>query len=392
MPLFKLVLRYLFSGKPTTRFATYTALLGTFLATLSTLLTVGIMNGFEESVKKNLLAHTPHVTAYLDSRREVSEFLKGLKDFPSVEDSQWYATFPAILQKGKYLADAVILGTEEGFVKKILSRQGVLFSGNFTTKGLILGNLLASRLGIYQTPSTLNVISPTAGLTPVGFLPKIKKVEVSGIYSTGEYFLDISAIGHFDFLNRFLKPSSFVVALKLKDPYGAQEFKKRLQKEFKDAFITTWIESNRDFFNALRLEKLGMLLVVSLIVLLASFNVASLLIAKVRELSLDFAIFRAFGLGRRFIFSIVLLLGLSVGLAGSLVGVAVAEAVAYVVNRYKLIAVPQELYTTPYLPILFGAKEVLLTVGFVTLLSLLASVVPALSAVREKVTSVLRND
>jgi lipoprotein-releasing system permease protein len=217
-------------------------------------------------------------------------------------------------------------------------------------------------------------------------------VEVSGIYSSGEYFLDISAIGNFDFLNRFLKPSSFVVAIKLKAPYSAQEFKKRLQKKFKDTFITTWIESNRDFFNALRLEKLGMLLVVSLIVLLASFNVASLLIAKVRELSLDFAIFRAFGLGRRFIFSIVLLLGLSGGLAGSLVGVAVAEAVAYVVNRYKLIAVPQELYTTPYLPILFGAKEVLLTVGFVTLLSLLASVVPALSAVREKVTSVLRND
>jgi lipoprotein-releasing system permease protein len=204
MPLFKLVLRYLFSGKPTTRFATYTALLGTFFATLSTLLTVGIMNGFEESVKKNLLAHTPHVTAYLDSRREVSEFLRGLKDFPSVEDSQWYATFPAILQKGKYLADAVILGTGEGFVKKILSRQGVLFSGNFTSEGLILGNLLASRLGIYQTPSTLNVISPTASLTPVGFLPKIKRVKESGIYSTGEYFLDISAIGDFDFLIRFL--------------------------------------------------------------------------------------------------------------------------------------------------------------------------------------------
>jgi lipoprotein-releasing system permease protein len=392
MPLFKLVLRYLFSGKPTTRFATYTALLGTFLATLSTLLTVGIMNGFEESVKKNLLANTPHVTVYLNSREEVYQLLKGLKGFSNIKESYWYATFPAILQKGKYLADAVILGTDESFIKGVLHRKGVLFSGNFTRKGLILGNLLASRLGVYETPSSVNVISPTAGLTPIGFLPKIKRFEVTGIYSTGKYFLDISAIGDFTFLNRFLKASSFVVTVKLKDPYGASEVKEILEERFKNAFVTTWIENNRDFFNALKLEKLGMLLVVSLIVLLAAFNVASLLIAKVRELSLDFAIFRAFGLGRRFIFAIVLLLGLSVGLAGSLIGVAVAEAVAYIANKYKLIAVPQELYTTPYLPILFGAKEILLTVGFVTLLSLLASVIPALSAVRERVTSVLRND
>ncbi|RTZ59618.1 MAG: hypothetical protein DSZ31_03575 [Gammaproteobacteria bacterium] len=392
MPLLKLVFRYLFSGKPTTKFATYTALFGTFLATVSTLVTIGIMNGFEESVKKHLLINTPHVTAYLSSRREAEEFLNEVKKYPFVQKGYWYATFPVILQKGKHIAGAVILGTDKGFVENLLNRKGVLFSGKFTPKGLILGNLLASQVGVYETPSKVTVISPVARITPIGFLPKIKRLEVGGIYSSGDYYLDTSGVGEFNFLNSFLKPSNFIVGIKLKDPYDAKEVEKFLEDHFKGAFITTWIDTNRDFFNALKLEKLGMLLVVSLIVLVASFNIASLLIAKVRELSVDFAIFRAFGVGRKFIFSLVLLLGITVGLIGSLLGVTFAEIIAYVANKYKLIRVPQELYTTPYLPILFGLKEVTLTVFFVLFLSLLASLIPAFSAVREKVTSVLRND
>ncbi|HID79218.1 MAG TPA: ABC transporter permease [Aquifex aeolicus] len=392
MPLLKLVSRYLFSGKPTTKFATYTALFGTFLATVSTLVTVGIMNGFEESVKKHLLTNTFHITAYVSSRREAEEFLNEVKKYPFVQKGYWYATFPVILQKGKHIVGTVIFGTDKGFVENILNRKGVLFSGKLTPNGLILGNLLASQVGVYETPSKVTVISPVARVTPIGFLPQIKRVEVGGIYSSGDYYLDSWGVGYFNFLISFLKPSNFVVGIKLKDPYSAKKVGKFLEDHFKGVFITTWIDTYRDFFNALKLEKLGMILVVSLIVLVASFNIVSLLIAKVRELSVDFAIFRAFGVGRKFIFSLVLLLGVSVGLAGSLLGVAVAEVIAYVVNHYKLIRVPQELYTTPYLPIIFSIKEIILTVLFILFLSLLASLIPAFSAVRERVTSVLRND
>ena len=135
-----------------------------------------------------------------------------------------------------------------------------------------------------------------------------------------------------------------------------------------------------------------MVLVVGLIGLVAAFNISSLLFTKVRELSRDFAIFRAFGIGKGFIFSLVLSLGGIIGLIGSLSGIAFALTAAYVANRYKLIQVPQEVYLTPYLPVDIGWKNILWVFLAVMLFSLLASLFPAYTATKQKITDILRNE
>jgi len=392
MVLPKLVIRYIFGGRSSTKFITLIAFMGVFLATSSMLLTIGVMNGFERSVKEGILSSTPHINVFVGSRREAEGVISKISKDPLVKRAYWYATFGAILQRGNQLTGAVLFGIPEGEEKFLFQKGKIFWKGNLTYRGIALGNILASRLGIYSVPQRVVVIAPTTQRTPIGFVPRIRRVEVSALYSSGIYTLDTAGVGYFDFLSKFLTPNTFQVVLKLKDPYKVEEFKRKLKRWFPSVFISTWIDANRDFFNALRLEKLGMMLVVGIITLVAAFNITSLLITKVRELSKDFAIFRAFGAGRSFIFGIVLSLGFALGLGGAAVGTAVAYLIAFVVNRYKLLKVPADIYMTPYLPVVFGWKEVMAVVLFVISLSLLASVIPAKISISERVTDILRND
>lgn len=392
MVLPKLVIRYIFGGRSSTKFITLIALIGVFLASSSMLLTIGVMNGFEKSVKEGILSTTPHISVFVGDREEAKGVIFKVSKNPLVKKAYWYATFGAILQKGTQLTGAVLIGISKREEKFLLQKKGVFWKGNLTDRGIALGNILASRLGIYSIPQRVVVIAPTTQRTPIGFIPRIRRVEVSALYSSGIYNLDTEGVGYFEFLSKFLTPNTFQVVIMLKDPYRVEEFKRKLEKYFPSAFISTWIDANRDFFNALKLEKLGMVLVVGIITLVAAFNITSLLITKVRELSKDFAIFRTFGAGRNFIFGIVLSLGLALGLGGATLGVATASLIAFMVNRYKLLKVPADVYMTPYLPVVFGWGEVLSVVAFVVFLSLLAALIPAKIATSERITDILRND
>jgi len=386
----KLLIRYLIGGRRSTRFITLLSFIGVFLASVSMLLTLGIMNGFEKSIKEGILSSVPHITLFVSNEREAEKISLELSKENYIEKAVWFASFGAILQNQNQLSGAVLIGIPFNEQKFFL--KNFLIRGYLGKKGIVLGNLLASKLGIYKIPTNVLVIAPMARKTPVGFLPIIKRVKVTGFYSSGIYTFDLEGIGYFKFLKTFLKPTSFQIVLKLKNPYEAEDVKRKLLKKYPQIFILTWIDSNKEFFKAIKLEKLGMILVVSLITLVASFNILSLLITKVKELSRDFAIFRAFGIGKSFIFKLVLGLGLFIGFLGSLFGCFTASLLAFIANKYELIKVPTDIYMTPYLPIIFGWKEILSVITFVVFLSFIASIIPAKMAISEKVTDILRND
>jgi lipoprotein-releasing system permease protein len=390
----KIVFKYLFGGRFTTKFLTSISFIGTFLATSALLLTVGVMNGFEQSVKENLLRYLPHALIFVGDQKEAQKLSVNLKkDFPDfIKNSFWYATFGLILQKGENLAEAAVYGMENKTLKKFLERRGKLVAGKFSNNILILGEILSTKLGIFEVPTKVTAISPFAKKTPIGFLPNIKRLTAGAIFRSGYYPYDISAYADYSFLIKRFTPSGFYIFAELKDPYKAEEFKQRFTEKYRDFYLITWIDTNRDFFSALKLEKLGMFLVVALITVVSAFNITALLLTKVKELSMDFAVFRAFGLGRGFIFSVVVSIGGTIGILGSFSGILFSLLVALVVNKYKLIQVPADVYLTPYLPIVFGLKEILLVFFFVVSFSLLASLIPATVAVKQKVSEVLRNN
>ena len=127
-------------------------------------------------------------------------------------------------------------------------------------------------------------------------------------------------------------------------------------------------------------------------VLVASFNITSLLFVKVKEKVKDIAIFKTFGMNSRGILTIFLLVGLSIGIIGGVLGIINAYILAFFINKYKLIRVAEEVYMMSYIPVHIKLKDVLLTLGGTLILSFISSLIPALHAAREKVIEVLRKE
>ena len=390
----KLVLRYLWSGRFSTKFVTVITLFGIFLASFALVFTVGIMNGFERAVKEGLLKNLPHLQIFIFSKKEiptvektVEETLKG--QYKSI---YWYATFGLILEKGPNVVGATIFTSDREILKKFVLPKLKLKLKEVKSNCLYIGQQLAFKLNIEKVPSNVLLIDPVAKRTPVGFLPEIKKFSVCGIYQTDFSGYDDAALAVYSSLARYFSPSIYSVVVELKDPYKADQYRALLSKELSDYYISTWIDTNRDFFNALKLEKLGMFLVVGLISLVSAFNITALLFMKIKELRKDFAIFRTYGIGQDFILKIVLLLGLLIAFLAGGLGVVTADITAQIFTKYRLIKLPEDVYLTPYLPVEPGFLPSLLIFLFVLTLSLIAAYIPAKLAAKEKITDILRNE
>ncbi len=389
----KLVWRYLFSGKFSTRLVTAVSLFGTFIATVSLLLTLGVMNGFQRAVSGQILSKTPHVLVICNSLGEAKEILAFARQkFPGLKEEFWYANFNLIAQKGRNLSPLTIFASDIENLERFFNLKKNLLIGKVDKKSLILGELVADNLNIVLVPSKILLINPIGKITPIGFMPQMEEFPVSGIYSTGIYIYDTAAVADYNLLSKLFKPTSFNVVLQLKDPYRVSDVKKTLAAYFPSVYISTWVDRNRDFFAALELEKRAMIAVVALIAVVAVFNVFSLLLMKIRELRKDFAVMRAFGIGAGYIFALVLAQGFLIGLLGALFGAAVAAAAAKVLTHYRLIGVPADVYLVSYIPIEISPLNYVLTVSGIVLLATISATFPARMAVKEKVSQILRNE
>ncbi|MFN3265102.1 MAG: FtsX-like permease family protein, partial [Aquificaceae bacterium] len=179
----------------------------------------------------------------------------------------------------------------------------------------------------------------------------------------------------------------------LKDPYRAQEVKRELEKSLGDmAIVRSWIDLNKPLFNALQLEKVGIFFVLMLMIVIASFNITSLLFMKVREKVRDIAVLRTFGLRRWQVAYVFLLQGLMLGISGAFLGLLLSLVGGYFINEYRLVRVPADVYLMDHVPVHFELSDIIFTILGAVVLSLLASLLPAYRAGRESIVRVLRNE
>jgi lipoprotein-releasing system permease protein len=392
---YRIALRYLLSGKFSTKVVTVFSLLGIFTATSALILTLGVMNGFKNSIEREILKKLPHATIFLPDKETTDAVLKfaNRKLKEEIKETYWYATFPVLIQNKKYLSAVIIYGAPFKELENFFNLKENLIDGNLTKDGLITDILTAGRLGIEFVPTTVKVISPVAKKTPIGYLPTVRHLKIVAIFDNPIPSIANPVLADYSFITaKGFKPDGFTVILKLKNPYKAKQIADLIESYFPEALATSWIDSYKEFFSSVELEKLGMVLVVSLILIVAAFNISSLLFAKVKEMRRDIAIFRAFGVGRDFIFKTVLFQGSVLALLGSVLGIVFSLIATFVVNKYKLISLPKDIYMIDHLSLEVSPLNIVGVFIFVMLISLLAAYLPARTAVREKVTEILRND
>jgi len=389
----KIVLRYLFHAKGSALFMTFMSFFGIFLSVTAIILTLGVFSGFQDELKNKILSKTPHIIVTLYSDYEKERIRKVLEEEKEIEYFLSFEIYNAFVSNGEVIQSVSVKAIDfkdkefRKFIKRFLAKGSL--------KGLIIGKGTAEIFGI-SVGDEVSLISPFGIRTPTGIIPKVKKFKVGGIFYTGSYDKDYAVV-YMDLkeAKEFFKRDYGVnfTEVYLKEPYEADKVKERIKKELGESvIIRSWIDLNKPLFNALELEKLGLFFILLLMVLVASFNITSLLFVKVKEKVKDIAVFKTFGMKKKQVLFIFLTLGLFIGIVGALAGVLSAYVLAYFINEYKLIRVSEEVYMMSYIPAHVKLKDVIATFGGALFLSFISSIIPALKASKESVIEVLRKE
>lgn len=181
------------------------------------------------------------------------------------------------------------------------------------------------------------------------------------------------------------------ISVKIKNINTAEALRKKIQNKLGFPYFTrTWMDLNRNLFNALKLEKTAMFVILALIVLVASLNIISTLIMLVMEKTKDIGILKSIGASASSIRIIFTVVGLSVGLIGTILGTLGGLFMAYILKTYKFISLPEDVYYINTLPVKIQTAEVVCIIAAAMCITLLATFYPAYQASRLNTVEALR--
>jgi len=246
--------------------------------------------------------------------------------------------------------------------------------------GLILGRELALRIGA-QVGDTVQIVTASSTLSPMGLLPRRKTFEVTGLFNTGLYEFDSStalvAIGVAQKLFGLEGRASYI-QVKLADIFAAPAIGERIKAVLPPVvYITTWMELNKSLFSALKLEKNIMFLTITLIVIVAALNIIATLILMVMEKTRDIGILMAIGATPRMINRIFFFQGALIGVIGTALGVFLGLGWCALANAFELIKIPVDIYQISYVPFRMRPFDLALIVGITLLISFVSTLFPA---------------
>jgi lipoprotein-releasing system permease protein len=233
---------------------------------------------------------------------------------------------------------------------------------------------------------------------PMGdFVPVIREFEVTGTFETHMYEYDSQ------FMYAEMKPvqellsldSATVggIAVNVEDPWAVEPVRAAIDGRIGFGYYTNdWKMLNMPLFDALKLEKLAMGVILSLIILVAAFNIVSTLIMVVADKTREIGILKSMGLKDKSVLRIFVLQGLTVGLIGTTLGTVGGGVLVYVLKRYKLISLPGEVYFTDTLPVALDPKDLALIIVLSLLISFAATIYPARQAARLLPVEAIRHD
>jgi lipoprotein-releasing system permease protein len=365
---------------------------------------LAINNGFRRELEQRLLGATADVTllrASSDGIAHYEELTARLSRLPHVVASA-PALYEQVLVSSHSRAQGVVLkGVDprrETRVGDLLTRlkEGSLagLSQDFPNADpIIVGKELAKSLGVFVGDTVL-VTSPQGYLTPLEVVPKFRHFRVVGVFDSGFYDFDASwAFTNLNAAQRLFDLANVVslVQFKVDDIYQAEAIAGSIRQAAGQGFeTTTWMEQNRSLFSALRLERLVTILTIGLIELVAALNIFITLAMMVMEKNRDIAVLMSMGARKRQVWAIFTLHGLLIGAVGTLLGLALGYAAAWVGDRYQLIPLDAQVYALPSVPFHAQPLDGLWIALAALTISFLATLYPAVAAARLNPVEILR--
>ncbi len=400
-------LRYLLAKRRQTFISLITiiSIAGVAVGVTALIVVLAVMNGFQEDLRGRILGITSHVVVgnFNGTIPNYETIVLEVKNARGVLAATPFTYSQVMISSGKNVSGAILRGIDPKTAPEVIQLKKNLIRGNLedlapsdvSTPGrnIILGVELAKNLGVQQG-EWVTLIAPTGRLTPMGQNPKSSLFHVVGIFQSGMYEFD-NTLAYIDLsaAQQFLNIGDTVtgIEVRVKDIYDAGAVAESLRSRLGYPFwVRDWMQMNRNLFSALKLEKVVMFIILTLIVLVAAFNIVSSLIMMVMEKTRDIAIMKAMGATTARIRKIFILEGCMIGVSGTLLGLMGGFGLCAVLKRYRFIELPPDVYYLSTLPVDLKALDVFAIALSAILISLLATIYPSRQAAKLDPAEALR--
>ena len=401
---FHVALRYLLARRKQALISviSFISIIGVMVGVMAVIIALAVMTGLQQEVRDRILGASAHINvSRVNGISDYHAEAERLKQVPHV-----IGAAPAILGQGILSAFGAelpvqIKGIDPALETSVTQLGGAMTSGSLTDldpkgpeddPGILLGTDLARSLGV-QVGDRVSLVTIAGVLTPFGSFPVPRPLRVAGIFKLGFFEVD-STFGmvSLETAERRLNVDEVqFIQLRVDDIYAAPQIAESIAARLGSDYVSQdWGDLNRSLYSALSLEKLAVSLAIGLIVMVAALNIVATLILLVMEKHRDIAILKTMGTSARSVMTIFVLQGLIIGVIGTSVGATLGYATCRILDRYKLIQVPGDVYQISYLPFTVLPLDFLVVVTSAILICLLATIYPSRQAARLDPVQALR--
>ncbi len=400
-----IALRYLFAKRKQALISliSFISIIGVGVGVMAVIIALAVMTGLQQEVRDRLVGASAHVnvakrTGIVDYQAEADR----LRRIPHVVGAA-----PAIFGQGIIAASGAelpmqIKGIDPALEPDVTQIAGAMKSGSLASlnspgpdelQGILLGSDLAVRLGV-AVGDQVSVVTMAGIGSPFGQLRGLpRRLRVAGIFNLGFFEVD-STFGMVSLrtAKRLLAVDTVEqIQLRVDNIYLAPQIADTVTATLGDDYVAEdWGDMNKSLYSALRLEKIAVSLAIGLIVMVAALNIVATLILLVMEKHRDIAILKTMGTSAGSVTVIFILQGLIIGLVGTTAGATLGYVACTLLDRYKVIRVPVDVYQISYLPFTVLPRDFAFVVGAALVICFVATIYPSRQAARLDPTQALR--
>ena len=384
------------------------SMLGIALGVAALIIVLSVMNGFQQEVRDRMLSVIAHIEVHDASGGALPDWqatAAAAKRNNAVIGAAPFVATQALVSRGDEMRGAVVRGIDPvaeaevtDLARRLKDRElATLKSGEWN---ILIGVEMARQLGV-RPGDKLTLIAPGGQVTPAGVVPRLKQFTLSGVFDTGHYEYDSAlALIHIEDAARLFRVEGPTgVQLRLNDVQAARSVAGELAQSLTSSVIVRdWTRTNRNWYDAVQIEKRMMFIILTLIVAVAAFNLVSTLVMTVTDKRADIAILRTLGASPRSIMGIFIVQGATSGVLGTFSGVGLGLLVAYNIDVIvpaieRLLGVaflPGSIYVINHMPSQPLMSDVMPITLISLLLALLATLYPSWRASRVNPAEALR--
>lgn len=410
----KIGLRYLRSKRKSTFISiiTFISTAGVTLGVMALIIVLAVMTGFERDLKDKILGTNAHLVVIRSGApmENYHTIMQELTDLPDVQAATPFIYNQVMLSTGRYVSGVVLRGLDVETDRKVTRLSDSIVLGDMDSlepveeadkAGIMVGAELAKQMNL-SLGDQVNVVSPIGTITPMGMMPKLKPFRVAAIFNTGMFEYD-STLAYISIrqAQQFFDLGDTVTGIQLKvsDVYGTTELASQINRKYgPELYARDWMQMNKNILFALKTEKVVMFIILTLIVLVAAFGIASTLFMVVMEKTRDIAILKTMGARSSSIMKIFVFEGLLIGVVGTALGVVSGLMISF--NLEPIIDLVQKLtgknffskdiYYLDHFPSHVVMSDVVIISITAVIISFLATLYPAWQASRMLPAEALR--